>query len=119
MRVSVVQMNQGSDKAANMASAEALIAAAVAADRPGLVSLPETWTNLGGGRESRRAAAEMLPAPGAEGGAAYELMRGLARRHRPRKNHPDRGPVDDRLCRSHPPLRGNRPRPVGEGPRRR
>ena len=81
MRVSVIQMNQGSDKPANLASAEALISAAVAADRPGLVSLPETWTNLGGGRDSRRAAAEVLPAPGAEGGAAYELMRGLARRH--------------------------------------
>ncbi len=81
MRVSVIQMNQGSDKAANLASAEALIGAAVAADRPGLVSLPETWTNLGGGRDSRRAAAEVLPAPGATGGAAYELMRGLARRH--------------------------------------
>jgi len=81
MRVSVIQMNQGSDKAANLASAEALIGAAVAADRPGLVSLPETWTNLGGGRDSRRAAAEVLPAPGAEGGAAYELMRGLARQH--------------------------------------
>ncbi len=81
MRVSVVQMNQGSDKPANLASAEALIGAAVAADRPGLVTLPETWTNLGGGRDSRRAAAEVLPVPGAEGGAAYELMRGLARRH--------------------------------------
>ncbi len=81
MRVSVIQMNQGSDKPANLASAEALIGAAVAADRPGLVSLPETWTNLGGGRDSRRAAAEVLPTPGGEGGAAYELMRGLARRH--------------------------------------
>ena len=81
MRVSVIQMNQGSDKPANLASAEALIGAAVAADRPGLVSLPETWTNLGGGRDSRRAAAEVLPAPGGSGGPAYELLRGLARRH--------------------------------------
>ncbi len=81
MRVSVIQMNQGSDKAANLASAEALVGAAVAADRPGLVSLPETWTNLGGGRDSRRAAAEVLPAVGETGGAAYELLRGLARRH--------------------------------------
>jgi len=83
MRISVIQMNQGSDKAANMASAERLIGAAVEADRPGLVTLPETWTNLGGGRDSRRAAAEVLPpeGSGAEGGPAYELMRGLARRH--------------------------------------
>lgn len=81
MRVSVIQMNQGSDKAANLAEAERLIGAAVDADRPGLVTLPETWTNLGGGRDSRRAAAEILPAPGQEGGAAYEMLRGLARRH--------------------------------------
>ncbi|WP_198373726.1 carbon-nitrogen hydrolase family protein [Roseomonas rosulenta] len=81
MHLSVIQMNQGSDKAANLAQAQRLIEAAVAADRPALVSLPETWTNLGGGRESRRAAAEVLPAPGAEGGQAYEMLRGLARRH--------------------------------------
>jgi deaminated glutathione amidase len=81
MRVSVIQMNQGSDKAANLASVERLAAAAVEADRPGLVTLPETWTNLGGGRDSRRAAAEILPRPGNEGGPAYELLRSLARRH--------------------------------------
>jgi len=81
MRVSVIQMNQGSDKAANLTQAESLIEAAVAGDRPGLVSLPETWTNLGGGREARMAAAEVLPAPGGEGGPAYEMLRGLARRH--------------------------------------
>ena len=69
MHISVIQMNQGSDKAANLAQATRLIEAAVAADRPALVSLPETWTNLGGGRDSRRAAAEVLPAPGGEGGA--------------------------------------------------
>ncbi|HWT09720.1 MAG TPA: carbon-nitrogen hydrolase family protein [Roseomonas sp.] len=81
MRVSVIQMNQGSDKAANLAQAQRLIEAAIEADRPGLVSLPETWTNLGGGRESRRAAAEILPSPGQDGGPAYEMLRGLARRH--------------------------------------
>ena len=36
MRVSVIQMNQGSDKAANLAQARRLIEAAVEADRPGL-----------------------------------------------------------------------------------
>ncbi|WP_052389058.1 carbon-nitrogen hydrolase family protein [Belnapia moabensis] len=81
MRVSVIQMNQGSEKQANLDQARRLVEAAVAADRPGLVSLPETWTNLGGGRESRQAAAEPLPAPGETGGPAYELMRGLARGH--------------------------------------
>ncbi|MEN9498377.1 MAG: hypothetical protein RIS83_196 [Pseudomonadota bacterium] len=81
MRVSVIQMNQGSDKAANLAQAKTLIEAAIAADRPELVSLPETWTNLGGGREARMAAAEVLPAPGGIGGPAYEMLRGLARQH--------------------------------------
>ena len=70
MRVSLMQMNQGSDKAANLATARRLIEGAVAEDRPRLVTLPETWTNLGGGRDSRTAAAELLPAPGsgAKGG---------------------------------------------------
>ncbi|HYZ31173.1 MAG TPA: carbon-nitrogen hydrolase family protein [Crenalkalicoccus sp.] len=81
MRVSVIQMNQGSDKAENIRQAERLVAAAAEADRPGLVSLPETWTNLGGGREARQRAAEVLPAPGAEGGPAYEALRAMARRH--------------------------------------
>ena len=79
MRVTVIQMNQGSDKAANIAQARALIEAALAADRPDMVSLPETWTNLGGGREARQAAAEALPEPGATGGPAYEFLREVAR----------------------------------------
>ena len=83
MRVSVIQMNQGSDKAANLAQARGLAEAAVAADRPDLVSLPETWTNLGGGRDARMAAAEVLPPRGSgePGGEAYEAMRSLARAH--------------------------------------
>ena len=81
MRATVIQMNQGSDKAANLDQARRLIGAAIAADRPDLVTLPETWTNLGGGREARRAAAEVLPEPGGTGGAAYEMLRGLARTH--------------------------------------
>ena len=83
MRVSVIQMNQGSDKAANLAQARRLVEAAVEADRPGLVTLPETWTNLGGGRDSRKAAAEVLPPEGSgePGGPAYEMLRGLAQTH--------------------------------------
>lgn len=83
MRVSVVQMNAGADKAANIAQAEALIDAAVAADRPDFVALPETWSSMGGDRATRFANAEDLPAPGstAPGGPAYEALRGLARRH--------------------------------------
>jgi nitrilase len=82
MRISVVQMNPGDDKAANIAAAERLIGAAVAEDRPDLVSLPEMWTSLGGSRETRHRNAEALPAPGGTGGAAYEALRALARRHR-------------------------------------
>jgi len=81
MRISAIQMNQGSDKAANLDQARRLIDAALEADRPHLVTLPETWTNLGGGRESRTAAAEVLPPLGSNetGGAAYEMMRSIAR----------------------------------------
>ncbi len=79
MRVSVLQMNQGSDKPANIAQARRLIEGALEADRPQMVSLPETWTNLGGGREARAAAAEVLPEPGGTGGAAYEFLREVAR----------------------------------------
>ncbi len=81
MRACVVQMNPGADKAANIAAAERLIAAAVAEDRPDLVSLPEMWTSLGGSRETRLRNAEALPSPGGEGGPAYEALRALARRH--------------------------------------
>ncbi|WP_206030261.1 carbon-nitrogen hydrolase family protein [Roseomonas sp. AR75] len=79
MRVAVIQMNQGSDKAANIAQARRLIEGAIAADRPDMVSLPETWTNLGGGRDARMAAAEDLPEPGGTGGPAYEFLREVAR----------------------------------------
>lgn len=79
MRVAVIQMNQGSDKAANLAQARRLIEGAIAADRPEMISLPETWTNLGGGREARNAAAETLPEPGDTGGRAYEFLREVAR----------------------------------------
>ena len=81
MRVSVVQMNPGTDKAANIAQAARLIDGAVEADRPGLVSLPEMWTCLGGDRATKQAMAEALPAPGSNepGGPAYEFLRRTAR----------------------------------------
>jgi nitrilase len=82
MRVAVIQMNQGSDKAANIAQARRLIEGAIGADRPDLISLPETWTNLGGGRDARFAAAEPLPEPGGTGGDAYEFLREVARANR-------------------------------------
>ena len=84
MRVSVVQMNPGADKAANIVQARALIEAAIAADHPDIISLPEVWTCLGGDRAGKFAQAEELPAAGSNepGGAAYEFLRDIARTHR-------------------------------------
>jgi len=84
MRVTVVQMNPGSDKAANIAQAEALTEAAILADRPDLIALPEIWTCLGGDRATKFEAAEALPAPGSNEapGPAYAFLQDLARRHR-------------------------------------
>ncbi len=42
MRVSVMQMCPGSDKAENIDQARRLIAGAIEADRPDVVSLPES-----------------------------------------------------------------------------
>lgn len=81
MRVCVVQMNPGADKAANIDQASRLIDAAVEADRPNLVSLPEMWTCLGGDRAAKQTASEALPAQGSNepGGPAYEFLRRTAR----------------------------------------
>ena len=75
MRISVVQMNPGADKEANIAQASRLIGEAVDADRPDIVSLPEVWDSLGGDRTVRNANAEILPARGSNqpGGPAYEF----------------------------------------------
>ncbi|MGH7058085.1 MAG: carbon-nitrogen hydrolase family protein [Acetobacteraceae bacterium] len=84
MRVSVLQMNPGHDKAANIAAASGLIDAAVSADRPDLLGLPEVWTCLGGDRAAKFEQAETLPPPGSNqpGGAAYEFLRSVAREKR-------------------------------------
>ena len=84
MRVSVVQMSPGSDKADNIAQARKLIEAAIEADRPDIVSLPEVWSCLGGSRSAKYEAAEELPARGSNetGGPAYEFLREMARTHR-------------------------------------
>jgi nitrilase len=84
MRVSVVQMNAGQDKTANIAQARALVGQAMEAERPELIVLPEMWTCLGGDRATKFAASELLPQPGAgaTGGDAYEALRSLAVTHR-------------------------------------
>lgn len=81
MRVSVVQMNSGADKQANIAQAAALIEAAVAADAPAMVALPELWPCIGGDRAGMHAAAEALPEAGGPGGEAYAFLRGVAVRY--------------------------------------
>ncbi|HEX7389528.1 MAG TPA: carbon-nitrogen hydrolase family protein [Acidiphilium sp.] len=82
-RLSVIQMAPGTDKAANIEQAGNLIEAAIAQDRPRMIALPEIWTCLGGNRATKFAAAEALPpeGPNQTGGAAYEFLRGIARRH--------------------------------------
>jgi nitrilase len=84
MRVSVVQMNPGSDKAENIAQARRLTEDAAEADRPDIISLPEVWSSLGGVRANRFAQAEVLPAKGSNeaGGPAYEFLRDTARQTR-------------------------------------
>ena len=84
MRISVIQMNPGADKAANVAQAEALIGAALDADRPDFVALPEMWTCLGGDRAQKFREAETLPPAGSNlpGGPAYEALRAIARSRR-------------------------------------
>jgi nitrilase len=81
MRVTVVQMNPGHDKAANIDQARRLLDQAIAEDRPDIVSLPEVWTCLGGTRAGKMEQAEELPARGsnAPGGPAYEFLREVAR----------------------------------------
>jgi nitrilase len=76
MRVAVIQMNSGPEKLANLQAAEALIERAIEAERPDLVSLPETFTVMGGGDDARLAAADLIP-----GGETYRMLQGLAREH--------------------------------------
>ena len=77
MKVTLIQMNSGSDKPANLAAAADLIGRAVAEEAPDWVLLPECFDYLGGTRETKMAAAEVLP-----GGPAYRTMQDLARQHR-------------------------------------
>lgn len=76
MKVAALQMNSQDDKAANINQAVFLIEEAVAADRPDIVLLPETFAYMGGTAESRRANAETFP-----DGEAYRAMQAQARKH--------------------------------------
>lgn len=76
MKVSLIQMNSISDKAANLKAAMQLVERAVAEEQPDWICLPECFDFLGGDRAAKLAAAEPLP-----GGPAYRAMRDLAARH--------------------------------------
>jgi predicted amidohydrolase len=81
MRLTVVQMNPGQDKSANISQARGLIGSAIAEDTPSLITLPEMWSCLGGDRATKMDQAETLPPPGSNqpGGPAYEFLRSVAR----------------------------------------
>jgi nitrilase len=81
MRATVIQFEPGSQRAPNIDTAARLIAEAIAADRPALISLPEMWSCLGGSRDEKLAEAEALPANGTTPGPAYAFLQETARRH--------------------------------------
>lgn len=73
MKVALIQMNAGQDKAANLAKAQRLIEQACIEERPDLVVLPECFTLYGGDAQAQRDAAEPCP-----GGEAYTMLQKLA-----------------------------------------
>ncbi|MGO4735807.1 carbon-nitrogen hydrolase family protein [Bosea sp. 2KB_26] len=76
MKVALIQMNAGQDKAANIAIAQRLIEQACREESPDLVMLPECFTLYGGDADAQRAAAEPCP-----GGEAYAMLQAAAARH--------------------------------------
>ncbi len=77
MKVSIIQMNSISDKAANVAAAEALIERAVAEESPDWVLLPEFFDWAGGRKADKLANAETFP-----DGPAYRMAQSQAKKHR-------------------------------------
>ncbi len=77
MKLSLIQMNSVSDKAANISEASRLIEEAVAHERPDWVLLPEVFDWHGGSKADKLREAEIIP-----GGPAYEMAQGLAKKHR-------------------------------------
>ena len=77
MKISLIQMNSVSDKAANIAAARALIERAVGEEGPDWALLPEQFDWAGGAPGQKHANAEDLP-----GGPAYRMAQELAQKHR-------------------------------------
>lgn len=83
MKITVIQMQSGSEKAANIRAVQSLVKNAVQQDRPGMVVLPETWSCIGGDFANKLDEAEVLPKHAEEaGGPAYTAMREMAQQHR-------------------------------------
>ena len=61
MKISLIQMNSISDKAANIAQAGKLIEDAVRDEKPDWVLLPETFDWAGGSAADKQAVAEEIP----------------------------------------------------------
>ncbi len=76
MKACVIQMNSTADKAKNLAQARRLVEEAVAQEKPDWIGLPEVFDFLGGSREEKFAAAEIL-----REGPAYALGAELAKKH--------------------------------------
>ena len=76
MKVALIQMNSGSDKAANLEQARGLIEQAVREEKPDWICLPEVYDHMGGSLRDKQAAAEKLP-----DGPAWTMMRDLAKKH--------------------------------------
>lgn len=76
MKITLVQMNVGTDPVVNVATARQLIEEAVETERPDLIVLPECFTFFGGTAEAQKAAGEPCP-----GGGGYDMLAQMARRH--------------------------------------
>lgn len=77
MKAAVIQMNVGTDKAANLRKAADLIDKACAVKAPDLIMLPESFTFFGGTRDEQRASAEACP-----GGESYQMLKEKAAHHK-------------------------------------
>ncbi len=76
MKTCVIQMNSTADKAKNLAQARRLVEEAVAQEKPDWIGLPEVFDFLGGSRDEKFEAAEIL-----RQGPAYALGAELAAKH--------------------------------------
>ncbi|MBP3124828.1 carbon-nitrogen hydrolase family protein [Thalassospira sp. ER-Se-21-Dark] len=75
MKISLIQTNPQSDRTANLARTKKIMEAAVAADKPDLIVLPEYFDVYGLTNDEKRTMAEK------KGGVAYKFAQDFAREH--------------------------------------